>query len=101
VDVLRFGQALSFLYFGQPIEGTRYSQFENHREHCRSALHDVLQDVGQNPNDGSRKKGGIKVYALINAFNGIVEFSKITAAKEHDKKFMAHLKLAHTSFIFF
>lgn len=62
---------------------------------------DVLQGVGRNPKDGSRKKGGIKVHSMMDAFSGIVEFSRITAAKEHDKKFMAHLKLAPNSFIVF
>jgi len=64
-------------------------------------FNDVLQGVGRNPKDASRKKGGIKVHALIDAFCGIVEFSRIKAAKEHDKKFMAHLKHAPNSFIVF
>jgi Transposase DDE domain/Domain of unknown function (DUF4372) len=62
---------------------------------------DVLQGVGRNPQNGSRKKGGLKVHAMMDAFSGIVEFARITAAKEHDKKFMAHLKLAPNSFIVF
>jgi hypothetical protein len=62
---------------------------------------DVLQGVGRNPKNGSRKKGGIKVHSLMDAFSGIVEFARITAAKEHDKKFMSHLKLAPNSFIVF
>ena len=61
----------------------------------------ILQGVGRNPQDGSRKKGGIKVHSLMDAFSGIVEFARITAAKEHDKKFMVHLKLAPNSFIVF
>lgn len=62
---------------------------------------DILQGVGRNPKNGSRKKGGIKVHAMMDAFSGIVEFSRITAAKEHDRKFMAHLKLPPNSFIVF
>jgi hypothetical protein len=62
---------------------------------------DILKGVGRNPLDGSRKKGGIKVHALMDAFSGIVDFCRITAAKEHDRKFFYHLKLAAESFIVF
>lgn len=62
---------------------------------------DILQGVGRNPLDGSRKKGGIKVHALMDAFSGIAEFIRITAAKEHDRKFLHHLKLAPQSWIVF
>lgn len=62
---------------------------------------DILQGVGRNPLEGSRKKGGIKVHALMDAFSGVVEFARITAAKEHDRKFLFHLKLPANSFIVF
>ena len=32
---------------------------------------DILRGVGRNPIDGSRKKGGIKVHALMDAFSGM------------------------------
>lgn len=62
---------------------------------------DILRGVGRNPLDGSRKKGGIKVHALMDAFSGIVDFARITAAKEHDRNFLYHLQLAANSFIVF
>lgn len=62
---------------------------------------DILRGVGRNPMDGSRKKGGIKVHTLMDAFSGVAEFVRITAAKEHDRKFLHHLKLASNSWIVF
>jgi IS4 transposase len=57
--------------------------------------------VGRNTLDGSRKKGGIKVHALMDAFSGVTEFLRITAAREHDRKFLYYLKLPANSFIVF
>jgi hypothetical protein len=57
--------------------------------------------VGRNPLDGSRKKGGLKVHALMDAFSGVTEFLRITAAREHDRKFLYHIKLPANSFIVF
>ena len=62
---------------------------------------DILRGVGRNPLDGSRKKGGIKVHTLMDAFSGVAEFVRITAAKEHDRKFLHHLELASHSWIVF
>lgn len=62
---------------------------------------DVLQGVGRNPLDGARKKGGIKVHTLMDAFSGVAEFVRITAAKEHDRKFLHHIKLRPNSWIVF
>ncbi len=62
---------------------------------------DILRGVGRNPLDGSRKKGGIKVHALMNAFSGVTEFLRITEAKEHDRKFLYHIKLPANSFLVF
>lgn len=62
---------------------------------------DILQGVGRNKLDGSRKKGGIKVHALMDAFSGVAEFLRITAAKEHDRRFLYHIKLPSNSFIVF
>lgn len=62
---------------------------------------DILRGVGRNPSDGARKKGGIKVHSLMDAFSGVVEFARITAAKEHDRKFLFHLRLPANSFIVF
>ncbi|MHA4812679.1 IS4 family transposase [Flavitalea flava] len=62
---------------------------------------EILRGVGRNRLDGARKKGGIKVHALMDAFSGVTEFVRITAAREHDQKFLYHLKLPADSWIVF
>ena len=62
---------------------------------------DILRGVGRNPIDGSRKKGGIKVHALMDAFSGVTEFVRMTEAKVHDRKFLYYLKLPAKSWIVF
>lgn len=66
-----------------------------------SLFSDMLQGVGRNRLDGSRKKGGIKVHAMMDAFSGVTEFLRITAAREHDRKFLYHLKLPADSWLVF
>lgn len=66
-----------------------------------SLFSDMLQGVGRNRLDGSRKKGGIKVHAMMDAFSGVTEFIRITAAREHDQKFLYHLKLPADSWLVF
>ena len=66
-----------------------------------SLFSEILQGVGRNRLDGSRKKGGIKVHTLMDAFSGVTEFVRITPAKEHDRKFLYHLKLKEGSWIVF
>lgn len=66
-----------------------------------SLFSDMLQGVGRNRLDGSRKKGGIKVHAMMDAFSGVTEFIRITAAREHDRKFLYHLKLPAGSWLVF
>lgn len=62
---------------------------------------DILRGVGRNTKDGSRKKGGIKVHTLMDAFSGVAEFVRMTEAKVHDRKFLYHIDLAANSFIVF
>jgi hypothetical protein len=62
---------------------------------------EILRGVGRNPLDGSRKKGGIKVHAMMDAFSGVTEFVRITAAREHDRKFLYKLKLPQGSWVVF
>jgi hypothetical protein len=62
---------------------------------------DILRGVGRNKLDGSRKKGGFKVHAMMDAFSGAVEFARITEAREHDRKFLYHLNLVANSWIVF
>jgi hypothetical protein len=66
-----------------------------------SLFTDILRGVGRNPLDGSRKKGGIKVHALMDAFSGVVEFVRMTEARVHDKQFLPSLKLLPQSFVVF
>jgi len=62
---------------------------------------DLLQGVGRNRLDGSKKKGGIKVHAMMDAFSGVTEFVRMTAAREHDRKFLYNLKLEANSWLVF
>jgi hypothetical protein len=62
---------------------------------------DILRGVGRNRLDGARKKGGIKVHAMMDAFSGVTEFVRMTEAREHDRKFLYHLKLAANSWLVF
>jgi hypothetical protein len=62
---------------------------------------DILRGVGRNTLDGSRKKGGIKVHTMMDAFSGVAEFVRMTAAKVHDRKFLYHIDLPVGSFVVF
>jgi len=62
---------------------------------------EILRGVGRNRLDGARKKGGFKVHAMMDAFSGVVEFTRITEAREHDRNFLYHLKLVPNSWIVF
>jgi DDE family transposase/uncharacterized protein DUF4372 len=62
---------------------------------------EILRGVGRNPLDGGRKKGGIKVHTMMDAFSGVAEFVRMTEARVHDRKFLYHLDLPANSFIVF
>src|SRR5678809_685787 len=62
---------------------------------------DILRGVGRNTLDGSRKKGGIKVHTMMDAFSGVAEFVRMTEAREHDRRFLYHLKLSANSWLVF
>lgn len=62
---------------------------------------DLLRGVGRNPHHGGRKKGGIKVHTMMDAFSGVASFIRMTEAKVHDRKFLAHLTLETGSFLVF
>lgn len=62
---------------------------------------DILRGVGRNTSDGSRKKGGIKVHTMMDAFSGVAEFVRMTEARVHDRKFLYHIDLPSNSFIVF
>jgi hypothetical protein len=50
-------------------------------------LSEILRGVGRNPKDGSKKKGGIKVHAMMDAFIGVTEFVRMAEAREYDRRF--------------
>ncbi|MEJ7912960.1 MAG: transposase [Chitinophagaceae bacterium] len=62
---------------------------------------DILRGVGRNTLDGSRKKGGIKVHTMMDAFSGVAEFVRMTEARVHDRKFLYHIELPANSFMVF
>lgn len=62
---------------------------------------EILRGVGRNPLNGGRKKGGIKVHTMMDAFSGVAEFVRMTEARVHDRKFLYHLDLPANSFIVF
>ena len=62
---------------------------------------EMLRGAGRNRLDGSRKKGGFKVHAMMDAFSGVTEFVRMTAAKENDRIFLYQLKLPANSWIVF
>jgi hypothetical protein len=62
---------------------------------------ELLQGVGRNPKDGSRKKGGFKVHTMMDAFSGVAEFVRMTAAREHDRRFLYELELPSNSWLVF
>jgi len=66
-----------------------------------SLFGDILRGVGRPRLDGARRKGGIKVHAMMDAFSGVTEFVRMTPAKVHDRQFLLKLKLPEESFIVF
>lgn len=66
-----------------------------------SLFGDILRGVGRPRLDGARRKGGIKVHAMMDAFSGVTEFVRMTPGKVHDRQFLLKLKLPQESFIVF
>lgn len=62
---------------------------------------DILKGVGRNPKNDGRKKGGLKVHMLIDAVQSVAKFVLITAAKVHDKNFLADIKVPEYSMLVF
>ena len=61
----------------------------------------VFKGVGRNTKGVGKKKGGIKVHMLIDAFQDVGKFVKVTAAKVHDSKFLNDLTLNPFSMVVF
>ena len=49
---------------------------------------EMLRGVGRKPLDGSRRKVGIKVHTMMDAFGGVKKFVRMTEARVHDPKFL-------------
>ena len=62
---------------------------------------ELLRGVGRKPLDESKRKGGIKVHTMMDAFSGVAEFVRMTAAREHDRKFLYQLDLPANSWLVF
>ena len=61
----------------------------------------VMQGVGRNPKGEGKKKGGLKVHMLTDVHTETAVFAKISEAKMHDKKFLAHLNPGRGSMLVF
>jgi hypothetical protein len=66
-----------------------------------SLFSDLLAGVGRNRLDGAKKKGGFKVHTMMDAFSGVAEYIRITAAREHDRQFLYHLDIPSKSWLVF
>lgn len=85
--------AVPSIYFGQPIKGFEHPQPEGHRQYHHPALQRDTSGSGKKAAGGSRRKGGIKVHTMMDAFSGETEFVRRTEARVHDRKFLYLLKL--------
>lgn len=61
----------------------------------------VMKGVGRNPKGDGKKKGGLKVHMLTDVHSDTAVFAKISEAKMHDKKFLAHLTPKRGSMLVF
>ena len=61
----------------------------------------VMKGVGRNPKGDGKKKGGLKVHMLTDVHSETAVFAKISEAKMHDKKFLAHLNPGKGSMLVF
>lgn len=62
---------------------------------------EVMKGVGRNPKGDGKKKGGLKVHMLTDVHSETAVFAKISEAKMHDKKFLAHLNPGKGSMLVF
>ncbi len=66
-----------------------------------SLFSQVMKGVGRNPKGDGKKKGGLKVHMLTDVHIETAIFAKISEAKMHDKKFLAHLNPGKGSMVVF
>lgn len=65
-----------------------------------SLFSDILKGVGRNPINGKRK-GGIKMHAMISALEDIPSLIRFSSASVHDHTFLKYLNLKKGSFVVF
>lgn len=65
-----------------------------------SLFSDILKGVGRNPITG-KKKGGIKMYTMINALEDVPCLVRFSSVAIHDHTFLKDLKLEKGSFVVF
>lgn len=61
---------------------------------------DILKGTGRKPING-KKKGGIKMHTMINAFEDVPSLVKFSSAATHDHVFLKELNLEKGSFVVF
>jgi hypothetical protein len=65
-----------------------------------SLFSDILKGVGRNPING-RRKGGIKMHAMISALEDVPSLVRFSSAATHDHTFLKDLELKRGSFVVF
>lgn len=65
-----------------------------------SLFSDILKGVGRNPING-KKKGGIKMHAMISAMEDVPCLVRFSSAATHDHTFLKDLELKKGSFVVF
>jgi hypothetical protein len=62
---------------------------------------DILNGLGRNPVNESKKKGGLKVYLRTDAVQSVGKLMVITATKMHDRNFLSEIKVPQYSMLVF
>ena len=83
------------------LEGISFKNFFIFDSTTIRLFSQIMKGVGRNPKNDGKKKGGLKVHMLINAFSNTAVFTTISEAKLHDKNFLHHLILPKHSMIVF
>lgn len=82
-------------------ENVSFDEFYAFDSTTISLFSEVFKGVGRNPKGDGKKKGGLKVHMLTDVHADTAVFAKISEAKMHDKKFLAHLNPLKGSMLVF
>lgn len=82
-------------------EGVGFDEFYAFDSTTITLFSQVFKGVGRNPKGDGKKKGGLKVHMLTDVHADTAVFAKISEAKMHDKKFLAHLNPSKGSMLVF